>query len=108
MGNVQELLLCLKKKSQGTQSMYSKIPTFSQVFIEGKKKKKTSETVNLMLGTSLTVQWLRLYTSNAGGVGLIPNQRTKLSHASGVGWQKKNVNGGYVRRWDNEQMISLL
>ena len=61
-----------------------------------------------MLGTSLTVQWLRLYTSNAGGVGLIPNQRTKLSHASGVGWQKKNVNGGYVRRWDNEQMISLL
>ena len=40
MGNVQELLLCLKKKSQGTQSMYSKIPTFSQVCIEGKKKKR--------------------------------------------------------------------
>ena len=56
-----------------------------------RKKKKTRETVNLMLGTSLTVQWLRLCTSNAGGVGLIPGQETKLSHASRVGWQKKEM-----------------
>ena len=29
-----------------------------------------------MVGTSLKVQWLRLQTSNAGGVGLIPSQGT--------------------------------
>ena len=29
-----------------------------------------------MVGTSLEVQWLRLQTSNAGGVGLIPSQGT--------------------------------
>ena len=31
-------------------------------------------------GTSLVVQWLRL-TSNAGGSGSIPGQRTKTPHA---------------------------
>ena len=28
-------------------------------------------------GTSLVVQWLRLYAPNAGGMGLIPGQRTR-------------------------------
>ena len=37
--------------------------------------------------TSLVVQWLRLHTSSAGGVGLIPGQRTKIPH--GCGNQKK-------------------
>ena len=32
-------------------------------------------------GTSLMVQWLRLYASPVGGVGLIFNQETKISHA---------------------------
>jgi len=32
-------------------------------------------------GTSLTVQWLRLRASNAGGTGLIPCQGTRPLHA---------------------------
>ena len=32
-------------------------------------------------GTSPVVQWLRLCTSNAGGVGSIPGQGTKIPHA---------------------------
>ena len=32
-------------------------------------------------GTSLLVQWLRLSASNAGGLGLIPGQETKIPHA---------------------------
>ena len=35
------------------------------------------------VGTSLMVQWLRLYTSPAGVMGLIPVQRTKILHAMG-------------------------
>ena len=34
------------------------------------------------IGTSLAVQRLRLHTSNAGGVGLIPGQGTKIPHAA--------------------------
>ena len=33
-------------------------------------------------GTSLVVQWLRLCTSNAGVVGLIPGPGTKIPHAT--------------------------
>ena len=29
----------------------------------------------------LVVQWLRLYTSNVGAVGLIPGQGTRILHA---------------------------
>ena len=32
-------------------------------------------------GTSLVVQWLRLSSSNAGGVGSIPGWETKMPHA---------------------------
>ena len=42
-----------------------------------------------MLGTSLAVQWLRLCTPNAGGMGSIPGPRTKILHAAGHGQQKK-------------------
>ena len=31
---------------------------------------------------SLVVQKLRLHTANAGGVGVIPGQGTKISHAA--------------------------
>ena len=40
------------------------------------------------LGTSLVVQWLGFYTSNAGGTGLIPGWRTKIQYF--LSWQKKN------------------
>ena len=40
-------------------------------------------------GTSLAVQWLSLHTSNEGGTGLIPGQRTKIPHAMRCGCQKK-------------------
>ena len=35
-------------------------------------------TLNHIAGTSLVVQWLRLYTSTAGGKGLIPSRGTKI------------------------------
>ena len=33
-----------------------------------------------MLGTFLAVQWLRLYTPNAGDMGSIPGQGTKITY----------------------------
>ena len=45
------------------------------------------ETKTHIHGTSLVAQWLRLHTSNAGGTGLIPDQETKLSHAT---WPSQN------------------
>ena len=41
-----------------------------------------------LLGLTLAVQWLRLHASSAGAVGLIPGQRTKISHVA-VDGQKK-------------------
>ena len=35
-----------------------------------------------LLGLTLAVQWLRLPASRAGAVGLIPGQRTKISHVA--------------------------
>ena len=32
-------------------------------------------------GTSLVIQWLRLHASNAGSMGLLPGQRTKIPQA---------------------------
>ena len=40
-------------------------------------------------GTSLVVQWLRLHTSNAEGVGSIPGWGTKIPHATQWGQKKK-------------------
>ena len=37
---------------------------------------------------SLVIRWLRLHVSNAGGMGSIPDQGTKIPHAVGV-WPKK-------------------
>ena len=36
----------------------------------------------LVTGTSLVVQWLRLYAPTAVGAGLIPGQGAKIPHAS--------------------------
>ena len=35
-----------------------------------------------IVGTSLVIQWLGLLAFTAGGVGLIPGQRTKVLHAA--------------------------
>ena len=44
-GNVQELLLCLKKKVKVHKVCIVKIPTFSQVCIEGKKKRPGRQSI---------------------------------------------------------------
>ena len=40
-------------------------------------------------GTSLTIQWLGLHASNAGGVGSIPGWGTKIPHAVQHGQRKE-------------------
>ena len=43
-------------------------------------------------GTSLVVQWLRLHTSSAGGMGSIPGRGTKILHVVQCGQKKKKKN----------------
>ena len=43
-------------------------------------------------GTSLVVQWLRLCASNAGDMGSIPGQGTKIPHACRARKKKKKTN----------------
>ena len=43
-----------------------------------------------MTGNSLVVQWLRFCASNAGGVGSIPGQETKIPHVARCGQNTKN------------------
>ena len=43
--------------------------------------------LNFLPGTSLEVQWLRLHTSKAGGVGSIPGGETKIPQVCEV-WPK--------------------
>ena len=59
------------------------------------------------LGTSLVVQWLRLLAPNAGGMGPIPGQGTKIPQATqsknfliykrGWGWREEKYPLEYVR-----------
>ena len=42
----------------------------------------TQHQKNKQPGTSLVAQWLRLHTSTTGGMGSIPGQGTKISHAT--------------------------
>ena len=42
-----------------------------------RQKPNHMEKLNPLLGTSLVVQWLRLCTPNAGGLGSIPGQGTR-------------------------------
>ena len=46
--------------------------------------------INVALGTSLMVQWLRPCASTAWGMGSIPGRGTKISHASWSAPLKKN------------------
>ena len=46
---------------------------------------------SLALGTSLTGQWLRLHTSTAGDMGLIPGLETKIPHAAWHSRKKKDI-----------------
>ena len=59
---------------------FSKVDENSNfVACEGKKK---NQRLNIMKPVKLkVVQWLKLHTSNAQGVGLIPGQGTKIPHA---------------------------
>ena len=41
------------------------------------KSRQQNEIQNMLLGTSLVTQWLRLCTPNAGGSGLVPGQGTR-------------------------------
>ena len=50
------------------------------------------------VGTSLTVQWLRLQVSNAGCVGSIPAQGTEIPCASQCGQKIKDKKGGKARK----------
>ena len=54
--------------------------------------------------TSLVVQWLRLFASNAGGTGLIPDQGTKIPHGL---WPKNNIPAQKVSRNKFELSESL-
>ena len=47
--------------------------------------------VSHILFKNKLVQWLRLHTSNAGGMGLIPGWGTKIPHAVRCGQKKKSI-----------------
>ena len=53
-----------------------------------------SNSLKSYLRASLAVWWLRLWAPNAGGMGLIPSQETKIPHASQCGKKKKKLFGG--------------
>ena len=48
-------------------------------------------------GTSLVVQWLRLYASTAGDTGLIPGWETKILHAMLCHRKKKKDSKGIIK-----------
>ena len=54
------------------------------------------------MGTSLVVQWLRLCVLNAGGVGLIPDQGTRILHAVSQNKIKKKKKNMIWRNKSNE------
>ena len=43
------------------------------------------------VGTSLAVQWLRIWSSNEGDEGLIPGQGTTILHATQCGQKKRTI-----------------
>jgi len=50
------------------------------------------------LWTFLEVQWLRLLTPNARGMGSVPHQETKILHALGEA-KKKQTNKQKIKSW---------
>ena len=62
--------------------------------------KDLDTTEQLSLSLSLVVQWLRLHTSNAGGAGSIPGQRTKIPYTTQCSQKlkkKKKINDKIYR-----------
>ena len=58
----------------------------------GLKGQEIGEGRKIRFGTSMVVQWLRLHTSTAGDMGLIPGWGTKVPHAlRGVAKKKKKI-----------------
>ena len=53
---------------------------------------QTPESKYVTLGNSLALQWLRLRTSTAGGMGSIPGWGTKILHAAPCGQKNQNQN----------------
>ena len=51
---------------------------------------------NIIGGTSLAVQWLRLCISNAGGMGSIPGQGTKIPNSAGCSPSSPEKNIRYL------------
>ena len=57
------------------------------------------------MGTSLKVQWLRLNTSTARGIGSIPGQKAKITHATWCGQKKnKKKNQAYLPQGPGNQL----
>ena len=56
-------------------------------------------------GTSQVVQWLRLCTSTAGGMGLIPGRGTEMLHAAWRG-QKKSKKSKIDQLERNLELVS--
>ena len=51
------------------------------------------------MGTSLAVQWLKLHTPSAGGMGSVPGRGTKILHAARSGQKKqKNKKNKYRKK----------
>lgn len=53
------------------------------------KAKEVEKNKRHIVGTSLVIQWLGFLASTAGGVGLIPGQRTEVLHAACCMTEKK-------------------
>ena len=49
------------------------------------------------LENSLSVQWLRLCASSAGGVGSIADKETKIPHAAQCGQNNKILNNSHKK-----------
>ena len=53
-----------------------------QLKMKLRKKTPSTQHTEIYMGTSLAVQWLRLCTSNARGLSLIPGVETKIPHTA--------------------------
>ena len=69
------------------QCVYSCMPYYQ---ICGFMQQPLQSGCRAILGTSLAVQWLRCWTSTAGGMCSIPGQGTKIPHALQPEKEKKN------------------
>ena len=57
-------------------------------------------------GTSLVVQWLRLWATNAGVMALIPGHATKIPHAARHGQIK--YNGCVLKKKERKKIIHIM